>query len=205
MGIEGSIISSSRSLLLVFVATTAWCQPPAVIEFEVVSIKRSPVESGGGGRFFGCRGGPGTSDPGLITCSHQSARNLVSLAYEAGVRVSYAKSTGDSDWPQFEIVAKVPHGATKKQVRQMWQEVLTERFKLTAHRETQEMPVYELIISERGFKAKEWVDRPADTETVSWEPGTAPKRDRDGFPILPPGQMANVFTGDKAWFVAPAG
>lgn len=185
---------------------TAWCQPAAVTEFEVVSIKPTQVDGGGGSRFFGCRGGPGSSDPGLITCSHEAAGGLVPLAYGVGLRrVSYAKLAGGPGWPQFEIAAKVPRGATKEQVRVMWQNLLTERFHLELHREIQEVPAYELIVSKGGFKAKEWAERPADGEVAPWEPGTAPKLDKDGFPVLPPGRAVTWFHGNKAWFAAPAG
>jgi uncharacterized protein (TIGR03435 family) len=192
-----------QALVLIFAAWMAWGQSDAPLEFEVVSIKPSPPRGPLG--FFGCRGGPGSNDPGLITCSHEAARSLVPIAYGMGLRVSYAKLNGGTNPPQFEIAAKVPHGATKEQVNQMWQNLLKDRFRLAVHRETQEMQVYEMVIAKGGLKAKEWVDRQSDAEVAPWGPGVAPKWDKEGFPMLAPGQTGNFFTGDKAYFAAPAG
>jgi uncharacterized protein (TIGR03435 family) len=194
-------------LILLLGMSTVWGQTGVPLEFEVVSIKPSRPVDTTGPQFFGCRGGPGSSDPGRITCSHQTAGGLVPIAYAIGfLRVSYQKVT-DPGKPQFDIVAKVPYGATKNQVQQMWQKLLTDRFKLAIHHETREMPVYELVLAKGGFKAKEWVD-PSGTdpaETAPWEPGTLPRRDKDGFPLVPPGQSSSFFTEGKAHFVAPAG
>ncbi len=187
----------------------AWGQSAAPAEFEVVSIKRSPPGDGRG--FYGCRGGPGSSDPGQITCSHATAGMLLRVAYDIDfVRISYGKLTVPNA-PGFQIAAKVPHGATKEQVQRMWQTLLADRFKLAAHRETREMPVYELVVAKGGFKAQEWKDRLAsDSGVAPWEPGSGrPKRDQDGFPMVPAGQSMSFFfsdsTGDKAYYVAPAG
>jgi uncharacterized protein (TIGR03435 family) len=183
--------------------------PSGPVEFEVVSIKASPPGDGRG--FYGCRGGPGSSDPGQITCNHGTAGSLVPSAYEVDfARVSYEKLAAP-DRQEFAIVAKVPHGATKEQVRQMWQNLLKNRFKLAVHRETREVPVYELVVAKGGFKAKEWVEPPgSDPEVAPWEPGSGrPKLGNDGFPLVAPGRSMSFFTsdstGDKARYVAPAG
>jgi len=178
------------------------CGGAAGQEFEVASIKPS---AGSAGRGSFCRGGPGSSDPGQITCSHMSPQTLVMFAYELSyTRVTYAERASGEP-PQFEIAAKVPAGATKEQIKFMWQKLLKDRFKLAVHRETREVAVYELIVAKGGLKVKEWVDQPANSDAAPWEPGHPFKRDPQGFPILPPGQTVGFYTGDKAWFVAPAG
>jgi uncharacterized protein (TIGR03435 family) len=175
-------------------------------EFEVASIKPSPPVdyTAPGGRLYGCLGGPGSNDPGQIHCSHVSAITLVFVAYDlpAG-RISGLDHSGSQ--PQFEIAAKVPHGATEEQVRLMWQNLLANRFKLAVHRETKEVPVYELVVAKGGFKAKEWVDHPANSAAAPWEPGKPLKRDEEGFPIVQPGRSSQMFRGGKAYLVAPAG
>ncbi len=192
-------------LFLACCAGTAWGQSAAPVEFEVVSIKPSAPGDVPGRGLHGCRGGPGSSDPGQLACSHMVIGNLVPLAYGMGfLRVSYEKLTG-LDQSKFEIVAKVPHGATKEQVRLMWQNLLRERCRLAVHREIREMPVYELIVAKGGFKAKEWVERAPGNTPEPWEPGTMPKRDKDGFPVFAPGQSWNFFTEGNAWYTAPAG
>jgi uncharacterized protein (TIGR03435 family) len=190
-------------VLLIYVTTGAARSQSAPIGFEVVSIK--PMPPGDGRGFYGCHGGPGSSDPGQITCCHASAPGLIRAAFDMSfTRVSLPKPWGWG-WPQFVIAAKVPRGATKEQVQRMWQNLLKDRFKLAVHREIREMPVYDLVVARSGFKSREWDDRQADPEAAPWEPDTPPKRDKDGFPKLPPGQSVTFFTGAKAWYAAPAG
>jgi hypothetical protein len=48
-------------------------------EFEVASIRPAPPV-GAGPVTAGCRGGPGTQDPGLFACQNISLSNLVTIA-----------------------------------------------------------------------------------------------------------------------------
>jgi uncharacterized protein (TIGR03435 family) len=155
--------------------------------------------------FYGCRGGPGSNDPGQINCTHWRPAQTVPMAYGVNsTLVSFPKANGEM--PEFQIVAKVPAGSTREDVKFMWQGFLEDRFKVKAHRETREMPVYELFVGKGGFKAKAWVDRKLDDRAeVPSDPGTPPKLDKDGFPIIPAGQTMGYFTGNNAHFVAPAG
>jgi uncharacterized protein (TIGR03435 family) len=56
---------------------------------------------------------------------------------------------------RFDIVAKMPDGATKDDAPKLLQALLVERFKLAAHRATQEHPVYALVVAKDGPKLKE--------------------------------------------------
>ena len=67
------------------------------------------------------------------------------------------------DWMQdswFEIEAKIPAGATQKQMYLMEQNLLAERFQLAAHFDKKEMQVYEMTVGKDGQKFKEWADLP---------------------------------------------
>ena len=200
---SGSYIGAFLLALCPWLATgTARAQSAAPRPaFEVVSIKPMPTDAQV--NFYGCRGGPGSNDPGQINCSHW--RPNVSVAYGVSFSlISYPKENGQG--PEYQIVAKVPAGSTKDDVKLMWQSFLEDRFKVKVHRETREVPVYELVVGKNGFKEKEWVDRkPDDPAEVPLEPGTPPKRDKDGFPIIPAGQTMGFFTGGTAHFVAPGG
>ena len=55
----------------------------------------------------------------------------------------------------FEIVARMPEGATSDQVPAMLQALLAERFKLAAHKENRPRPVYALVVDKGGPKFKE--------------------------------------------------
>jgi uncharacterized protein (TIGR03435 family) len=192
------------ALWQVLAAGTAYAQSAAPRPaFDVVSIK--PMPAGAQVNFYGCRGGPGSNDPGQINCSHWRPSQAVPMAYGVSFTlVSLPKANGET--PEYQIVAKVPAGSTKDDVKLMWQSFLEDRFKVKVRRETKEMPIYELVLGKGGFKGKEWADRkPDDPAEVPNQPGTAPKRDKDGFPIVPAGQTMGFFTGDTAHFVAPAG
>jgi uncharacterized protein (TIGR03435 family) len=68
---------------------------------------------------------------------------------------------------RFDIVANLPHGATKEQVPQMLQALLAERFKLAIHRDTKEQAVYAMVVGKSGIKMKE-------SEAAASPDGTAP-------------------------------
>jgi uncharacterized protein (TIGR03435 family) len=55
----------------------------------------------------------------------------------------------------FEIIAKIPEGATSDQIPAMLQALLVERFKLVAHKEDRPRPVYALVVDKGGPKIKE--------------------------------------------------
>lgn len=59
------------------------------------------------------------------------------------------------DTERFSIVAKAPPGAAKEQVLVMWQNLLAQRFQLKLHRETNDIPIYELVVGKNGPKLKE--------------------------------------------------
>lgn len=140
----------------------------------------------------GVSGGPGTKDPGRIKYPYTSLKTLVMNAYD----VKNFQITGP-DWldrEMFDVEATMPPETTKEQLRTMLQNLLAERFKLTIHRDTKELPMYSLIIGKNGPKLKESVEPPpappADPDAPPPAPLAAFGPDRiklgsDGFPILP--------------------
>ncbi len=125
----------------------------ANLEFEVASIKPS-APPGRGVIRKGPPGGPGSGDPGRITYTFSTIRDLMVDAYSVK---RYQVSAGPKwlDSERFDIVAKVPEGATKEQVTVMLQNLLAERFKLTLHRETKELSMYALVVGAKGPKLKD--------------------------------------------------
>jgi uncharacterized protein (TIGR03435 family) len=177
--------------LVVFACCAAFAQT-----FDVASVKPAAPMTGNFIRV-GMRGGPGTPDPGQITYSNVTVKNVLMNAY--GVKGFQISGPGWLDSERYDIVAKVPRGATKEQFMVMLQNLLTERFKLTLHREKKDLPMYALVVGKNGPKLKESVEEPApkegDAPKVSGpadDPlaGAAMRRlpmGRDGFPVLPPG------------------
>lgn len=56
---------------------------------------------------------------------------------------------------RYDVQVKLPAGATKDQVRVMWQNLLAERFGLVSHHESKEFQVEELVVAKTGHKLKE--------------------------------------------------
>lgn len=183
-------------LALLAGACGAYAQQAAKLEFEVASIKPSPPPAAGGiGVAMGCRGGPGTNDPGLFVCGNINLTSLVDMAYN----VPYY-SMSAPDWlvmTRFEIRAVVPEGTTKDQFATMLQNLLADRFKLAAHRETREIQRYELTVAKGGPKFKEAVPPPAKDDSKAAPPSFPIPRDKDGYPTLR-GGMSMAIIGDKA-------
>jgi hypothetical protein len=168
--------------LVVFACCAALAQT-----FEVASVK--PAAPITGNRIMVMmRGGPGTPDPGQITYTNVSLQNVLINAY--GVKGFQISGPGWLDSERYDIVAKVPRGATKEQFMGMLQNLLAERFKLTLHREKKDLPMYALVVGKNGPKLKESVDGPAPKEGGPVDgPATTMGRvtmGKDGFPAMPP-------------------
>jgi uncharacterized protein (TIGR03435 family) len=71
----------------------------------------------------------------------------------------------------YDIEAKPAAGTDPKQIWPMWQTLLADRFKLRLHRETRELPIFDLTAAKSGPKL------PAAQEAgcVSFPPGTPPR------------------------------
>jgi uncharacterized protein (TIGR03435 family) len=89
---------------------------------------------------------------------------------------------------RYDVVAKVPAGATKEQVSMMWQDLLTERFGVVLHRESREFSVEELVIAKTGSKLKET----AEDLSVPSLPG--PPQLKDGT-LVSAGLVTMVYPG----------
>jgi uncharacterized protein (TIGR03435 family) len=85
------------------------------------------------------------------------------------------------DTAGFDIAAKIPPSTTESHFVIMLRNLLSERFGLLVHRETKEMPLYELIVAKGGHKMKG-----AEPEQPSQEPPAIKTfQGKDGFPISP--------------------
>jgi uncharacterized protein (TIGR03435 family) len=201
--------------LIIFTSCAAFGQAAAESPtFEVASVKPAEAPSGMGMMRVMMRGGPGSPDPGQITYSNVSLKNVLTIAYAVkGYQINGPKWL---DSERFDIVAKIAKGSTKEQFQLMLQNLLAERFKLTLHHETKELPMYALVVGKGGPKLKESVEEDAaagaGSPGASAGPGgpsaSAPpppppppgpdgpgpvrmKVGADGMPQLPPGAGKN--------------
>jgi uncharacterized protein (TIGR03435 family) len=194
---------SGAGLLFLGCVLAAGQTGDARLEFEVASIKPwvPPAGGGRGGMMLGMRGGPGTADPEQITYSGLPLKFILMNAYD--VRPYQINGPGWLDTERFDIVAKVPSGATKEQVRVMLQNLLADRFGLKLHHETKDSQVYELVVDKNGpkFKPTTLADSAATPipDGPPQPPLGPPKLGKDGFPQLPqadrPGMMMMMTMG----------
>jgi uncharacterized protein (TIGR03435 family) len=144
--------------------------------------------------MMGMRGGPGTQSPGQWTATNMNVRDLMAKAFN----VKSYQITGPEfmDTQRFDILAKVPGGATADDLNVMLQNLLKERFGLKLHHDTKEMSMYALVIAKNGPKLKESEAQPAPGPGQAQGPGPdgppagpppPPKMGKDGMPELPPG------------------
>jgi uncharacterized protein (TIGR03435 family) len=162
-------------------------QPNPKLTFEVASIK--PAAPQAMGRIQGSgRGGPGTSDPGRIWFTDMSLRVLIMRAYD----VQSFQVSGPSwlDSQRFDVIAKVPDGATKGDARIMLQNLLADRFKLKLHKGSKVALIYELMVAKGGIKIKEAAQTAvAPAEGQGGPPPGPPLKGKDGFLRTPHGQL----------------
>ena len=135
--------------------------------FEVASIRPSGAKS-----IRGEEGGPGSKDPRRYTFGRADLLTLILLAYDVEIFQVSSKLSLDRD--QFDLAAKTPENATKKELSVMLRNVLSERFQMKLHIETREFPAFELVFAKGGAKL--------GTEAAS---RLASEPD---FPTLPPGK-----------------
>jgi uncharacterized protein (TIGR03435 family) len=115
--------------------------------FEVASIKAAPpytMESIHSGQMkLGLKIDGARAEFGAMTLT-----DLIARAY--GVRTFQVSGPGWIGSERYDIIAKLPDGATTDQIPEMLQSLLAERFKLSLRRESKEYPVYALVVAKDG-------------------------------------------------------
>ncbi len=185
-------MSLSRIVPTALIACAALAQsPPSRAEFEVASVKpASPLTEN---VHIGLH-----VDGSQVAFTGFSLKDYIRIAY----RVKDYQVTGP-DWigsERFDIAGKLPAGSTREQVNDMLQSLLTDRFKLTFHREKKEFPVYALVVAKGGLKAKESPLDPDDSGPGN--PGSAPTTvaasgSKDGVSVALDHGAAFSFANDK--------
>lgn len=160
------------SLAVAFTAMAAFAQTKPA--FEVATVKpAAPLDpakimaavQNGGKMPVGA-----SVDNRRAEYTYLDLKSLIALAYS----VKPYQITGP-DWlsgSRFDIVAKLPEGATKEDAPKMLQTLLEDRFKLTTHRATAEHPVLALVVGKSAPKLKASAGTPvAIDETAPLKPG----------------------------------
>jgi len=136
-----------KTFLLVLIALTATRignaqSAPIQPVFEVASVKRTDQ----------CEFKT-SIDPASVVLKGIPLKPVLMEAFKVKMEQIEGPSWLESDC--YEIVAKMPEGATRDQVPAMLQALLAERFKLAAHTEDRLRPGYALVVDKGGLKVKE--------------------------------------------------
>jgi uncharacterized protein (TIGR03435 family) len=162
---------------LLFAPNAAPGQVPAKIEFDAASVKTMPPNSP---MFPAPTGGPGTTDPGLVTWPGVSLKWLLNTAYN--VRLYQISGPAWLDFGRYAVVAKVPDGATKEQVNLMWQNLLKNRFGVAIHHESRMFRGEAMMLVKGSSKLKK-TDLPDSASQMA--PRVGLETGPDGQPRLP--------------------
>jgi uncharacterized protein (TIGR03435 family) len=147
-----------RSVLLGVLAAAAVSAQTPRLEFEVASVKPSsdqvPQRLNIGVHIDGAQ----------VHINYYSLRDYIRTAF----RLKDYQIVG-ADWlggVRFDLDAKLPEGSSRPQVPEMLQAMLADRFELTTHRGTKDLPVYALVVTPGGPKLQETPPDP-DAPTVT--------------------------------------
>ena len=159
----------------------AWAQTDASAPaFDAASVKVSaPLPSDVVVLRMG--GGPDSSDPSRIAYRGVDLKALVAQAYNVKEYQVEGPSWIESE--RYDVIATIPKGAAKDQVRFMMQRLLAERFKLTLQRQTKPISVYTLSVAKGGAKLRE-IDADNPPPPAPLPPSSRPIPPP---PLLPPG------------------
>jgi uncharacterized protein (TIGR03435 family) len=156
------------AFLFVFAAVLCRAQ-----EFEVASIKASPAP------------------PGYVYSVDNARADLRGVALKNLIMAAYRIESYQLSVPEwtssalFDISAKLPEGADKRQFPEMLRTLLENRFRLTVHHEAVQQEVYALVTGKEGPNLKDAApDNHFDTATL-----------KDGSLLL------RIETEDGAWTV----
>lgn len=185
-------------VVLLLAGAPDYGQSSARLEFEAAAVHPAPPP----GEPFRviCEGGPGTRDPGLFTCQNMSLANLVTVAYRIDFNRLVAPEWMASSSERFSLSATAPPNTTREQFDLMFQNLLTDRFRLSVHHETRETRQFSLVVARGGPKFKESPRVPAVEAAVDARTN-APQRpvaDANGFPSFQPGRSGMATYKGKA-------
>lgn len=187
--------------LFFFSTCAAFGQSVGSPAFDVASVKPAEPPAQMGMMRVRMSGGPGTPDPGQLTYTNVTLKNVLMNAY--GVKGYQISGPKWLESERFDIVAKIPTGTTKEDFKLMLQNLLAERFKLTLHHETKELPMYSLVVGKGGSKLKEVVDEtpapgatpPSGAATASGPSASGPSAFAPPPPPPPSGGGSGSFGG----------
>ncbi|MGA8577114.1 MAG: TIGR03435 family protein, partial [Bryobacteraceae bacterium] len=130
------------AILAAFVTLAGFGQTAPPTQFEVASIRPAPPFT------------PGQIGLGLHIDGSQVSIRQFALKDDLAIAFNLKQyQIVGPDWlatERFDIVAKLPEGAPRDQVRPMLQALLLDRFQLKTHHESKDFSVYAVVVAKSG-------------------------------------------------------
>lgn len=123
-----------------------------------------------------------STNGGLLSATNQPLVVYIGFAYKLGPVETGSVMSHLPKWAneeRFDIQARAAGNVSKDQMRLMMQSLLADRFKLATHEETQEEPVYDLVLEKPGKVGPQLMMRIANVPCS----GTAPLTLPDSVPV----------------------
>jgi uncharacterized protein (TIGR03435 family) len=181
-----------RGMLVLLAIAQAGAQPVALsVEgpvFEASTLKKVVEDH----NRSNLTGGPGTSSPTRVRM-HSTVHALLWEAF--GVSSYELVNTGKVPLDIYEFAAVLPAGATKDEYRAMLRNLLVDRFQFRYHRETRDLPLYELRLAPGRPKLKPTANEAPATDDLGDRATPTP----DGYMAFPPG-INTSFYGNHSKF-----
>jgi uncharacterized protein (TIGR03435 family) len=133
----------TRRFAALAICIVGFAQAPPKLAFEVVSVKVAVDD----------RDGHQSIDDAHIDIGALPMMDLLNWAFD--IPWDRIKGPGWIESTNYSVRATLPAGGAKKQIPEMLQSMLMDRFKLRFHREQKILPVYELRIGSGTLKLKE--------------------------------------------------
>ena len=122
-------------------------------EFDAASIRVNPPRLGFHFASDSGSGGPGSANPGMFRCSNCTLATLIGKAFDLqSYQFPGRSSLGDNT---FDVMARIPAGATQEDFRTMLQNLLKDRFGLAYSYKEKNMRGYHLVIGKGGSRLEE--------------------------------------------------
>ena len=159
--------------LLMILSGGAIAQTNASPQFEVASIK--PAAPDARGMFI--RTTPG----GRVNITNMTLKELMVIAW----RIQPFQISGGPAWldsAHYDITAKPETSPKQGELQMMLQSLLADRFQLTIHRETKELPLYALVVAKKDGKLGPGLTESKEGSCTPPDPSKAPPPPQPGKP-----------------------
>jgi uncharacterized protein (TIGR03435 family) len=171
--------------------------------FDVASVKqnKSGFPPAGDRPYSNFPLGPGdvySPNGGLFTTTNMPLLLYISFAYKLSSSQTSALQAQLPKWvmsSSYDIQARADGNPTKDQMRMMMQSLLADRFKLTVHNETRQLPVFGLALVKTGKLGPQLQPHPADASCSTAPPAPQSPGSGPSPPATVPGGYPTVCGG----------